>query len=105
MAKKNSAKKTSKKSSKKKSSKTKTVKDKTKSKKAAKKVNKRTPKVVQKRESLYGKLFLRLVLIVIGIFGVYWAWNSDWVQGVSIVVLAIAIWIIMELIREFKKWN
>jgi DMSO reductase anchor subunit len=80
-------KKTNKKTSKKSSS----VKNKTKSKKRVGKT------------SWVSLQFIRLVLIVIGVFGIYRAWQYDWVEGVSVIVLAVIIWLIIELVRELRK--
>ncbi|MAG07550.1 hypothetical protein CMI46_01930 [Candidatus Pacearchaeota archaeon] len=47
--------------------------------------------------------FLRLLFIVLLIFGGYRAWVVDWTQGVYIIGGAIVIWLIVELFKALKK--
>jgi hypothetical protein len=85
-------------------------------KKAARKVSKKTVRKVPVRKvsrvvrpkqkpssGRAGWGFLRLLFIILLIFGGYRAWVVDWTQGVYIIGGAVVIWLIFELIKALKK--
>jgi uncharacterized membrane protein len=77
------------------------------SKKAVKKVSPKTTKSISKtpvlRKKRYGLNITRIFLFVLVLFGIYRAWNVSWVEGVSIIALSVAIWLVVELIKALRK--
>ncbi|MEA3330017.1 MAG: hypothetical protein U9Q06_04715 [Nanoarchaeota archaeon] len=71
--------------------------------KTVKKPVKKIAKKTQRKSRGYVFNFFRVFLLVLVIFGIYRAWILDWVQGVSIIGLAIIIWLIAELIKTLRK--
>lgn len=73
-------------------------------KKTSKKVsNKSVSNVSIPKKRVIGFNFLRIALLVIFVYGVYYAWSYDWLQGVYVISASVIIWLVLELIKALRK--
>lgn len=57
----------------------------------------------QSKMTAYSWLFVRLLLAVIFLYGLYRLYYKDWTQGLSIIVFDLLVYLIIKLVLRLRK--